>query len=548
MARWKEKALLELADKAWTAKSETDALIAECYEYALPDRNPYHGNGTGRPQGASGQKGKDKTSRRVYDSTLMVDAQKAANRIQYELFPIGHQWANFEPGAFVPDQMQETARADLYRLQTVLFAAIGFSNFDLAIVEWLLELIVAGTGAMMITQGDEDTPLIYKAVCQAHLALREGANGKIDMICRKHKMRTSLVRETWSDATFEALTDDEIADDPELDLDDICYWSSADRTWYYDVIVRGGVKAMADKRIVKRTYNVSPWVIARWSKAAEEVNGRSLVMQALPDARVLSSVKSYLLRHAALAIGGVQLVRTDGSVNPNNVRIFPGAVIPVKATGGPNGASIAPLQVTGDINLAQFVISDLTNQIHKIMMNDGMPDVSEGVRSATELLERMKDLQQSLGAPFSRILKEGIIPILEVSIWVLSQIGVIPLAPGQKIKLNGGEVAVKFASPLVQGQSIREVEAARNAMAITGEASKEAVMSSFKVEDYGSWVAKKLGVDPYLVRTAQERAKLQQQVGQALAIQNGAQVPSVGGAGGVQMNAANQQEAVPLAA
>ena len=42
-----------------------------------------------------------------------------------------------------------------------------------------------------------------------------------------------------------------------------------------------------------------------WTKAPGEAQGRSLVQQALPDARVLSAVKNYLLRQAALAIGGV---------------------------------------------------------------------------------------------------------------------------------------------------------------------------------------------------------------------------------------------------
>lgn len=553
MARWNTDLVSDASAKAWTSKSHWDDLVAECYEHAMPGRNPYHANGTGTPQGKSGQKGKDKTSRKVFDSTLMNDAIRITNRIQYELFPIGSQWASFVPGAFVGSQQQEQARQDLHSLQQVVFTAIEFSNFDLAIAEWLQELVVAGTACMLILPGDEDNPVVYQAVTQSHVALREGALGKIDLISRQHKMRLSLIEQTWSDTTLPELSAEELKDDPEVSLIDVCYYVAKDRKWYYDVLITGGLKSKDQKRVVEREYDISPWVVSRWNKAAEEVQGRSLVMQALPDARVLSAVKSYLLRHAALAIGGVFMVRNDGVVNANNVRVFPGATIPVRSTGGPAGASIAPLQVTGDVNLTDLVIRDLVGSIHKTMLNDGMPEISDGIRTATELMERLREFQQTLGAPFARILKEGIIPTLEATIAILADAGVIPVQAGNKIKLNNGQIKVKFASPLVQGQSIREVEAARNAMAITREsAGEDAVGLNYKIEDFGAWVGGKMGVVPDIMRTKPEREKLQQQAAQVAVAQQTGEVPSVGGTGGVLPGGAPQQQpannSVPLAA
>jgi len=558
MARWTEAAVCALSDKAWTAKDNWQELLAECYDFALSDRNPYTWNGTGKPQGSAGTQGKDKASRKVYDSTLGTDAVRLTNRIQYELFPIGSKWAEFIPGAFVGQGQDgdaragliESARTDLEALREIVFTAIQLSNFDLAISEWLLELVVAGTACMLIQQGDDDNPIVYSAVTQAHVAFREGAFGKIDLISRRHKIRFSLIKETWKDATLPEVEEADRSKDPECDLIDVCYWSSLDKLWYYDVIfLSGSKKARKEQRIVSRESEVCPWVIARWSKATGEAQGRSLVMQALPDARVLSAVKSYLLRHAALAIGGVFMVRNDGIVNANNVRIFPGANIPVRATGGPAGASIAPLQVGGDVNLAQLVIQDLVQSIHKIMMNDGMPDIKDGVRTATELLERLKELQQSMGAPFSRILREGITPMLENTIYLLGKMNVIPLQPGQRLKLNSGQVQVRFASPLVQGQSLREVEAAQQAMAITQavagpEGGTAAVAASFKIEDFGAWVAGKLSVDPKLVRTSQERKTLQDQAGKVMAAQAGG-VGIDGTAPGVP---AQQQQPLSMAA
>jgi hypothetical protein len=408
---------------------------------------------------------------------------------------------------------------------------------------------------MLVQRGDDADPIIFQTVPQSHVALREGAFGRVDMISRKHKMRLSLIRAHWSDARVSDLeakyraANDNNTNDPELDVLDVCYFDRDANLWYYDVLViEAGTKGERS-RVVERQYRVCPWVIARWSKAAGEVQGRSLVSLALPDARVLSAVKSYLLKQAALAIGGVFLVRNDAVVNANNIRIFPGATIPVRTTGGTNGASVAPLQVGGDIQLAQLVIEDLVNSIHKIMLNTGVPDLKDGVRTATEWVARMEDLQQSLGAPFSRILKEGIVPMLEAAIMILGEMGVVQLPASGRIKLNNGEIAVKFASPLVQGQAIREVETARNALLLTKEtAGEEAAALAFKLEDFGAWVGGKLGVVPQLMRTPDENKNLQAMAGKLAAMQSGA-MPVVGQNPGVVPGArAPQQPALALAA
>ncbi len=556
MARWNVDHIVGVSDDLWSKRSNYDALLAECYEMALPDRNPYHNSQGGRPQGQAKVQGTDKSSRRVMDSTLQVDAMKLANRLQYELFPIGMHWADLEAGPFVDGKAKQQAKQDLYSLQQVLFMAIQFSNFDLAIAEWLLELVVAGTACMLVTQGDDDNPIIYQTVSQAFVAFRSGAFGFIDFVSRKHKMRHSQVLKNWPDAREpkKPQSADGKENDPEIDLIDVCYYDLDDKDWKYDVIVTGGAETDDNEKILERDYMLSPWVIARWTKAAEEDRGRSLVMAALPDARVLSAVKNYLLRHAALAIGGVYLANSnEGTLNVNNIRIFPGAVIPVRRTGGTNGASIAPLAVGGDLQLTDLVIKDLINSIHQIMMNDGLPEISDGVRTATELIERMKELQQSLGAPFARIWREGVIPMLEASIAHLARLGVIPIDPETPMRLNSGQVQLKAASPLLQGQSIREVEVAQQAMAITGDlAGEQMVQLGFKVEEFGPWVGGKLGMVPELIRSSTERQQLQGQVGQIIAAQQqGAPIPgAVGGTGGVAPpTAANQQqEAQPLAA
>ena len=453
----------------------------------------------------------------------MSDATKLANRIQKELFGIGSQWANVEPGPFVDRKVRDKVKSDLRNLQELIFTAIGLSNFDLSIAEVLIDTVVAGLGCMLVQRGNDQHPIIYQSVSQAHVAVRDGPFGFVDAVSQRHSMKRSTINSWWPDAKLPPHMEGKEDDDPEVTLISVTYYHVDDAVWYYDVIATGGLKDAngAEKlRITERQYAVSPWVLFRWSKSPGEAQGRSLVMEALPDARVLSAVKEYMLRQAALSIYGVFLIRNDGVVNPNNVRIYPGARIPVRSTGGSNGASVEPLRVGGDMQLANMVIEDLTNSIHRIMLNTGIPEIRDGVRTATEWIERLNDLQQSLGAPFARILKEGATAILEATTQVLAEIGVLQLSDRGFVKFNSGEIKVKFTSPLVNQQAMAEVEALVQAAEITrGIAGEQGYMLTYKVEGIGKFIADKLGVHPELLRSVDEKQKIQAVVGQLAAMQ-----------------------------
>ncbi len=537
MAAYSIDAVQARSELAWSRKANWQALLAECYDYALPDRSPYTGNGSGKPQGQAIPAGTDKSSPRVFDSTLQNAAVKLCNRLQYDLFPMGQHWADLVPGPFAgaggeegPDET--SMRRELTTLQDVLFASLQLSNFDLSISEWLQELVVAGTAVMVTTRGDDVDPVVHRCVSQAHTAFLEGPNGRVEFVSIKHRMRLDQIEGQWSDARRIPNPDPTAKDKvpPEYDLIEVCYYDRADGIWRYEVHICGkaGSGKKVASRIVQREYGVTPITVSRWSKSVEEVQGRSLVMAALPDARVLSAVKNFLLKQAALAIAGVFLVKNDGVVNANNVRIYPGATIPVRSTGGSNGASVEPLHVGGDINLAQLVIQDLQESINKIMLNTGLPEISDGVRSATEFIERLKDMQQSIGAPFSRILREGIVPMLEAHLQVLAEIGVVQAPEDGIFRLNAGEIELRFTSPLVQGQAAREVERFVQGVQIVqqvgGPQATELLGLSMKIEEATDWVFKKLNVDPKLLRTAEEKEALQQMAGQAAAAQQGAPV------------------------
>lgn len=548
MPRHEAKDVKKASERAWTIKRQWEPLLRKCFQFALPQRNPYH-NGTGNQSNAQQYQGQQKVAANVFDSTAINDVIKLANRIKSDVLADGQEWAEFEPGPFISKDQLDAAKRDLYALQKTLFALLQMSNFDVAISEWLLELVAVGTAVLQVLEGQDpqDAPLTFVAIPQSQVAFRIGPNGDIDGHYREHEMAGRLIEVNWDDAEIPEKLKDQIAKNPEdtIKLCEANYYDYKDRVWYYDVMVIEGADKDA-QRIVERQYAQTRFIASRWMRVPGEVQGRSPVMAALPDIQTLNKLKELLLRNASLAVAGAWTIRADGTTNPNNVRIFPGATIGVRSNGGNAGPSIQRLDVGGDVNLAQLIIEDLQNSIHSALMNMGLPADTGAPRSATEWMIRARELQQDLGAPFARILREGIVPILQTTLYLMGELGIIPKFADGALKLNGSKVKVRFTSPLVEAQSLREVEKLANASAMSKQVVGPQVdMLSLKVEDAGAWIYKKFGVDPELIRTSEERKTLEGMGGQLMA-QTGAEAQiQPGGGSFAPGGAANQNGVAP---
>lgn len=480
-------------------------------------RNPYHSGGDGRTKQSPGIR----KMNRVFDSTLMVMTVRLANRLQTELTPPFQKWAKLVPGAFIPEKNKAEVQKKLDALNDAMFAAFHVSNFDTAINEFYLDLTV-GTGVMMVMPGDDEMPVRYMCVPQAQVALEEGAFGGISGVFRRHSIPIRNIEETWAafDLKKPAQFDKMLLDSPEkeIDLIEATYWDAKEDIWYYDVIWQGpttmGSKSKRQHhRLVEDTFVESPWIIARWIKLAGEVEGRGPVLFALPDAKTLNKLKELVLMNASIAVSGVWTAVDDGVLNPNTVKLIPGAVIPVGRNGGTLGASLAPLKSGADFNVAALVAADLIDSIKKIMMDSSLPEQQGTPPSATETIRRIKELQTDIGSPFGRLMTELIRPLIQKTLNVLAGMGIIPLAAGQKIKVSGGTVDVQIQSPLAQAQNLSEVQTAVQWMELTQALGQEAFLLGVNVEDMPEWLGRKMGVASELMRTKEQRSQIQKMIG-----------------------------------
>lgn len=508
------KDICKRAEKAEARKDQWRDLYEECYEFALPQRNLYDGH---YANGARGQK----KMHRVFDSTAISSTQRFANRIQSALFPPYRAWCTLTPGTAIPKERQPEIREALEVYTERMFDVIRQTNFDLAMSEFLLDLCV-GTAVMLIQPGDEDMPVRFVPIPQYLVSLEEGPHGTIDNVYRKLRLRGEAIQRQWPDAKIPEKLQRKIEEKPEeeIELLEATIWNNDDDQYCYHLIWG---KENDTSELVYRTMKVSPWIVARFMKVPGEVYGRGPLTTAMPDVKTLNKVKELILKNASLSVSGVYTAADDGVLNPQTIRIVPGAIIPVARNGGPQGESLRPLKAAGDFNTAQIVINDLVMNIKKTLFDDSLPPDNMSARSATEIVQRMKELSQNLGSAYGRLITEAMTPIVKRVLYVMDQLNIIDLP----LEVNGQQVKVVPTSPLAQTQNMEDLEKVLQYAQIAMQFG-QAGMMQLNQDETLDYIAVKMGVPQALLNTPEQKEIMLQQMQQMqeqMAMQQGG-VPS----------------------
>jgi hypothetical protein len=491
--------ILRRSEKAQRDKDLFESLYTDAYEFALPQRQLY-GYYDGNSKGA-------KKMARVFDSTAINSTQRFANRLQSGIFPPQRKWCRLEPGSDIDPRQKDQAQAIMDVYMEKMFTVIKQSNFDIAIGEFLLDMAV-GTACMMIQPGDDVAPINFTPIPMFLVSYEEGANGMVDKVYRRMRMKAEAISQQWKDAVFSDHLQQMIDSKPtdEIDLLEATIFDPERGDWCYHVI-----DAKSKEEIVYRRMTSSPWVISRYSKIAGEIYGRGPLLTAMPDIRTLNKTLELLLKNASLAVAGVYTAADDGVLNPQTVKIVPGAVIPVARNGGPQGESLRALPRAGDFNVSQIVINDLRANIKRTLLDESLPPDNMSARSATEVVERMKELAQNLGSAFGRLINETMIPMVARVLQVMDERGLIDMP----LKVNGLEIKVSPVAPLAMAQNMEEINNIMQFMQITSTMGGEGQLA-VKTGELIDYIGDKLGIPSAIRNTAAERGFLMEQQQQML--------------------------------
>lgn len=510
-------AIWAASDRAYTDQAPFDHVLEQIYELILPYRHF---------EKAKGHSKMDK----VFDSTAVRSAFRFAGRLQMDLIPPFQQWFELRPGPAAKAQLSEsqlqTRRRQLEGVSKLVFAALDISTFHTAANEMCQDL-VAGQGALLVTEGPDEDPLRFEAVPSDQIALKDGPDGRAWQVHYRKTMTLEDVANTWPErvttpkALSEALakSDDKARQSAlrsTLQVLQATVWNPADKRWVLSVIVPDETGHILIHEQKTRT---CPWITPRFFKVPGESRGRGPAWLALPDVRVANKTVELTLRAAALAILGLwtRTPSMDGSGQLNMGRLPPGSVITVaRNAGGIGGASIAPLDIPRNFDVSNLLLNEYREQIRETLFDRAIPRSNGTPRSASEIIEGIRLYAEDLAAAFGRLVTEIVQPLIRRVIEILYNKSLL----GENVQIDQLMNEVKVTSSLANAQNLIKVRAITQWLeVISAVMPAELVMLSAKLEEVGAEIGQLLGVPEKLMRTTKEGEELQKIVAEILANQ-----------------------------
>lgn len=490
--------ILKRFKKSVSYRQNWENLYSSAYEQFMPQRSKNFKDSTSDGQNNDG-------ADTVFDSSPLDALNKFVSKLQTSLVPAQKNWLRLKVGTSLKESA-DRLQPVLDDITSVFFSAIRNSNFDVEAAESFYDLAV-GTACLMMQEGDFLNPFKFKTVPLSELYLEKVGNGQYNSIFRKHKIIPMYAQKVWSDAKVDS---DMLANDKEEDFVEAVVQEKG--VWKYYVVY-----SKEKKTVVDRTLRYNPFIVFRWSVMPGEVYGRGPVLFALPDAKSLNKTKELILKNASMAVSGAWTMEDDGAVNPENVQIKPGAIIPVTSNGGASrSATLQPLLSGTNFNVGDMVIRDLRQGIYNIMFANPLGPIDQPVKTATEIEYRQKQYADEVGAPFGRLESEFIKPIIQTGLLILDGLGKIDI---KDFRVNEEQIAVDYASPLSITQNTEDVNKLIKFMEVINGVFGPQVAAMIMNVDVIPSLATKMGIDLANIRSSDEIKQLKEQVEAAIAQQ-----------------------------
>jgi hypothetical protein len=432
-------ALLTRYDTAARRRGDWEKLWQECYDFALPQRGgftfaaPFGGNKFAR----------------IYDATALDAVDQLAASLLGNLTPIWSQWFGLKPGPDLSSQEAELLAPVLERAGKTVQDHFDRSNFAVEIHQCYLDLIVGGTASMFFEEAAPGgfSAFRFSAVSLTEAVLEEGEGGYLDGTFRTLSLTLDQLRDRYPaaevpiDILRKGMKDRQLRFKVlEAVLPEGLIYT------YYAILIEDLSKPAL---LAQGKFEQSPVINFRWLKSPGEIYGQSPVMKALPDIKTANKIVELVLKNASIAVTGIWQADDDGVLNPANIELVPGSIIP-KAVGS---QGLQPLEMPGRFDVSELMLDSLQGRIRHALLTDRLTPINGPRMTATEVLERSAEMSLLLGATYGRLQSELLTPLITRAFSILKRRGEVP-----DITLDGRLVVVDYRSPLARSQGQRNVQ------------------------------------------------------------------------------------------
>lgn len=445
-----------------------------CYDVTLPERQRLQsGGGMGGSIGASTITTGARKRADLYDSTAPDAVVRLCGALLTALTPPMRPWLGLAAGpALASDEAAEINSA-LSGIDTVVHHHLRHAHFAMSMHQALLDLVIAGTACLMIEEAPagQSSALSIRAIPLGAFTVLEDENGHLTTVFRRHFIKSmTALKARYGDGL--AMLDPSEHTQLTKDLERATQANNTDGATAKGLAViemvtprptrhGGGFDLVAwvdesdktqPRRLMQTRLQHSPFICFRWMKAPGEVYGRSPVMTALPDIQTANKVVELVLKNASIAVAGIWQAEDDGVLNPANIKLLPGSVIPIAQGSG----GLQPLTMPNNFDVSQIVLADLRTRINQALLGDRLPqtDATQPV-TATEINLRSAEMARMMGATYGRLQAELLHPLAQRLFSILMRRGEIP-----QMLIDGRQIMIADRSPIAMAEAQNDVQSA----------------------------------------------------------------------------------------
>ena len=401
-----------------------------------------------------------------------------------------------------PDVKRWLEAATQRMLNELNAPAVAFASH---LHEFYLQLCAFGTAVMFIGETLERDRIQFKVIPLSQIYIAENTDGIVDTVFREFEMTLRQCRDLFGEdmlsPKMKARLEKGKLDYKEKILH--CVYPREDAKKESDLPTEMPFASVymipKEKHVLKEGgFTSQPYMVARWTKAAGEVYGRSPAMTALPFLKLLQQMVKTVLRAGQKIVDPPLLVPDDGVLGP--VRTVPGGLNYYRAS---SGNRIEPLLTGANIPIGHDMIVDIREQVRMMFFLDQLQFSGGPQMTATEVIERTERTMRLLGPILGRLQSEFLGPMIDRIFAVMGEQRRLPQAPEI---LEGEPLLVDYVSPLARAQRQLDIQGILQTLEVISPLAgiDPRVTKVLKAVAAARHVAEINGVPPDLINTDKE--------------------------------------------
>ncbi|QDP67297.1 MAG: putative portal protein [Prokaryotic dsDNA virus sp.] len=448
----------------------------------------------------------------IFNTTAPEAAVQLAAALEGMLFNTGIRWFELTTEDEDINKLHDV-REWLYDSTNRMLAYFDNtkSMFSISAHETALDLVCFGTG--IILAQESKGVFKFQARDLSGIYLKSSDDGDIVDVFREFKMPAWEVVETFG---IENVSEDcrRCYEDPEKKekeinlLHHVYKRMSTDygkkdklnKPWascYYEV--------EAKHTLSEGGFDDNPYIVVRWSKAAEEVYGRSPAMEVLPTIKVVNAMSRTILEASELAVRPPVIVGAGTMEGP--IRTAPGSIMYVR-----QGTRDIPQPFTSGANpqIGHELLDREEMKIQKAFFADRLSLPQQDRMTATEIIERRQQGLMVVSPILSRLYAEWLNPVIKRTFrWMMKKKLLLP-APDA---VTQAVMKINYVSPMAVSRRASNTQSFMQAMSaaqILLQVNPE-VMQNLDIDSIFRSLMSQNNVDPSFLKNEQEVAAMRQQ-------------------------------------